>query len=92
MKKIIVGALCGALILLGGCGAEKEQETVHMVPEFKENPELLKEFLTRCNANPGELSATPNCINVTSAAQQMVLEHRQAQSRKPIQWGEAGSK
>ena len=90
--KALICLIFAGLILVGGCSAEVEQVAVHTVPEFKASSEMLREVLTRCNANPGELGSTPNCINVTKAAQELILEHRQQQAMKSITWGDKGSK
>lgn len=54
-------ALCGTL------SACHPTEETHSVEWFKENRAALKETLARCNGNPGELAATPNCINASRA-------------------------
>jgi hypothetical protein len=69
------------VVLLAGCEAPAVEEKTHTVSEFKANNELLQEFLKKCNENPGELRDKPNCINVTMAAQELVLEHRKKLSQ-----------
>lgn len=76
MKKAFVGAGVALAALLCGCEKPAAEEKIHTVSEFKTNNELLQEFLKKCNENPGELRDKPNCINVTMAAQMLVLEHR----------------
>ena len=76
MKKELVGTGVVLVALLCGCEKPPAVEKVHTVSEFKANTELLQSFLKKCNENPGELREKPNCINVTMAAQMLVIEHR----------------
>lgn len=57
----------GLLALCGILSACHPTEPTRSVEWFKENRPALKETLARCNGNPGELAATPNCINASRA-------------------------
>lgn len=68
MKKITVFLIIsGTLSLLAGCKNEKPPEVVQTVDWYKANKAERVDVLTKCKANPGELAATPNCINATRA-------------------------
>ncbi|CAM5553894.1 MULTISPECIES: EexN family lipoprotein [Pseudomonas] len=73
--------------ILSGCG---KQEPVQTVDWYKANsPERLK-VLERCNANPGELALTPNCVNAKTAANALVLENREYKQREPTNFSSQG--
>lgn len=55
-----------AAATLTGCFESKEK--VQTVDWFKENAAERKAQIDKCNANPGELRNTPNCINASKAA------------------------
>lgn len=62
MKKLSALLFLAAVTLVG-CG----KDPVQTVDWYKENtPERLA-MLEKCKANPGELEASPNCINAKSA-------------------------
>jgi len=86
MKKAIVGVGVVLAALLCGCEQPVAEEKIHTVSEFKANTELLQRFLKQCNENPGELRDKPNCVNVTMAAQMLVLEHRKKLDELPPRW------
>lgn len=63
MKKLSALLFLAALALTG-C---KDNDPVQTVDWYMANtPERLA-MLEKCKANPGELSASPNCVNATSA-------------------------
>ena len=73
--------------ILSGCG---KQEPVQTVDWYKANsPERVK-VLERCNANPGELALTPNCVNAKTAANALVLENREYKQREPTNFSSQG--
>lgn len=49
---------------LSACGPK---ETVQTVDWYKAHPAERDAMLNRCQANPGELADTPNCVNATDA-------------------------
>jgi predicted Fe-S protein YdhL (DUF1289 family) len=72
---------------LSGCGRDEPVQTVDW---YKANsPERLK-VLERCNANPGELALTPNCVNAKIAANALVLENREYKQREPMNFSSQG--
>lgn len=52
---------------LTGCIEDKPADIVHTVDWYREHEAELKEVLKKCNNNPGELAATPNCVNAGRA-------------------------
>jgi len=72
---------------LSACG---KQEPVQTVDWYKANaPERFK-VLERCEANPGELALTPNCVNAKTAANALVLENREYKQREPMNFSSQG--
>ncbi|MCO5055463.1 EexN family lipoprotein [Thermomonas sp.] len=66
----------GLLALCGILSACHPTEPTRSVEWFKENRPALKETIARCNGNPGELAATPNCINASRAQKCNHLERK----------------
>ncbi|EMP3151376.1 EexN family lipoprotein [Salmonella enterica] len=66
MKKLMVLVLAGALSVLAGC-KEEEAEVVQSVDWYKQHTTERKDMLAKCNENPGERMATPNCVNASRA-------------------------
>jgi len=61
------------VFVLAGCG---ESTSVQTVDWYKANkPERLA-MLTKCNANPGELATSPNCVNAKVAQNQVTFGSR----------------
>lgn len=80
MKKLSAFLFLAA-VALAGC---KESTPVQTVDWYKENtPERLA-MLEKCKANPGELAASPNCINAKTAANHITLDKRGYQQRAPM--------
>ncbi|WP_265256696.1 EexN family lipoprotein [Verminephrobacter aporrectodeae] len=68
-------------VTLAGCSGKDPVKTVDW---YKENtPERLA-VIEKCDANPGELAASPNCINAITAANQITLNKRGYEKRTPI--------
>lgn len=68
MKKFTVFlVIAGTLSILAGCKKEKPGEVVQTVEWFKANEAERTDTLAKCTSNPGELAATPNCINASRA-------------------------
>lgn len=73
--KIIATALF--LALLSGCGEDdKQAELTRTVDWYKEYKAERSAKLEECKNNPGELSATPNCINAQKAASSLTWSKR----------------
>lgn len=84
MKKLSVLLLAAAVTLVG-CG---EKEPVQTVDWYKANtPERLA-MLEKCKANPGQLAASPNCINATTAADHLTVDKRGYKQRAPMNFSE----
>ena len=64
------------IVVLTGCKEEKHQEVVQTVEWFKEHQAEREAQLAKCNSNPGELAATPNCINASRADSSSVWSKR----------------
>lgn len=77
-----------AAATLTGCFESKEP--VQTVDWFKENAAERKAQIAKCNANPGELAAKPNCINATTAANRLTLENRSYPKLVPLTAAEMG--
>jgi len=72
MKKVtLILATAGLLVGLTGCNedkkAEAEPEVVQTVDWYKEHATERRAMLDKCKNNPGELAATPNCVNASRA-------------------------
>ncbi len=68
MKKNVVMMLAAvAALALAGCKEDKPQEVVQTVEWFKEHKAEREAQLAKCKSNPGELAATPNCVNASRA-------------------------
>ena len=63
MKKLSALLFLAAVTLVG-CG---DKDPVQTVDWYKKNASERSATLAKCKANPGELAASPNCINANSA-------------------------
>jgi len=72
MKKLST-LLFIAATALTGCF---EKETVQTVDWYKANEVERLSMIEKCNANPGELAVSPNCINAKTAANHIVVDKR----------------
>ncbi|MDP5803687.1 EexN family lipoprotein [Pseudomonas aeruginosa] len=82
MKKLALSLIVAAV--LAGCG---ENTPVQTVDWYKAHEAERTAMIDKCKANPGELSASPNCINATKAANELVLDKRGYTRRAPINVG-----
>lgn len=55
------------MAVVAGLAACGPKETVQTVDWYKAHTAERDAMLGRCQANPGELADTPNCINATDA-------------------------
>ena len=62
MKKLSIVLIVAAV--LAGCG---ENTPVQTVDWYKAHDTERKAMIAKCKANPGELAASPNCINANRA-------------------------
>ena len=71
MKKLtVLLVVAGTLSMLAGCKEDKPAtpaEVVQTVDWYKAHKTERAEVLAKCKANPGELAATPNCVNASRA-------------------------
>jgi hypothetical protein len=72
MKKLtVLLVVAGTLSVLAGCKEDKPAEApadvVQTVDWYKANKAERADVLAKCKANPGELAATPNCVNASRA-------------------------
>ncbi|WP_165716351.1 EexN family lipoprotein [Enterobacter hormaechei] len=68
MKKLALSLVVAAV--LAGCG---ENTPVQTADWYKSHEKERREMLAKCKANPGELAASPNCVNARSAQSQVDL-------------------
>ena len=74
--KILVASLV-TVALLTACESE-----VRDIGFFKANEAERIEVIKRCDANPGALRDTPDCVNAIAAHGQLVAEEIQARREK----------
>ena len=68
MKKLVLSLVVAAV--LAGCG---ENTPVQRADWYKAHVKERLEMLAKCKANPGELAASPNCVNARAAQNQLDL-------------------
>lgn len=66
-KLTVLLVVAGTLSMLAGCKEDKPAEVVQTVDWYKAHKSERAEVLAKCKANPGELAATPNCVNASRA-------------------------
>ncbi len=79
MKKISIVLIVAAV--LAGCG---EKTPVQTVDWYKTHEAERIAMIKECSANPGELAASPNCINAKTAANHLTVDKRGYQKLTPI--------
>lgn len=79
MKKLSILIL--AVVALAGCN---EKDPVQTVEWYKENAPERATMIAKCKANPGELAASQNCMNATTAANHISLDKRGYKQRAPM--------
>ena len=85
MKKLALFLVVAAV--LAGCGDNTPVQTVDW---YKAHEAERTAMIAKCRTTPGELDASPNCINATTAANHLVLEKRDFTRRAPINALEGG--
>ena len=75
MMKICMAIMLLAIISAGvsGCSNDKQVEETHTKGWYLQNEIALKEKISECGSNPGELKSTPNCVNAKKALQSKSL-------------------
>lgn len=71
MKKL--SFVLAVAVILAGCG---ESTPVQTVDWYKNHDAERKGMIVKCEENPGELAATPNCINAKTAANHLAVDKR----------------
>jgi len=90
MKKIMfILVAVGVVTAMAGC---KETEPVQTVEWYKTHKTEREETLKKCEDNPGELQATPNCINANDARQKLIWGSRKGIKLVPLTAKEMGLK
>lgn len=62
-----------AAVTLCGCGEKTPTQTVEW---YKNNDAERKAMIGKCKDNPGELAASPNCVNAQQAQNEKDLARR----------------
>ena len=76
----------GLIVVIGVLSACHSTEPTHSVEWFAENPEALKAAIAKCNGNPGELAATPNCVNAKRAQAKITWEAKGVIHVEPLKF------
>lgn len=71
MKKLSIVLVVAAV--LAGCG---ENTPVQTADWYKAHDTERKAMIAKCKADPGELAASPNCINAQQAQNEKELSRR----------------
>lgn len=79
MKKLSIILVVAAV--LAGCG---EKTPVQTVDWYKTHDAERLTMIEKCTDNPGELAASPNCINAKTAANHLVVDKRGYKKLTPI--------
>jgi ABC-type uncharacterized transport system auxiliary subunit len=85
MKKLFIALVVAAS--LTGCG---ESTPVQTVEWYKAHEAERTAVVAKCKDNPGELGASPNCINATTAANHLAVAKRGYTKHAPINALEGG--
>lgn len=85
MKKLSGLLIAGALATMIGCSGEKAAEQVQTVDWYQAHDSERATVLAACKNNPGELSASPNCVNASAAQRKVTWGSRGSSNRtKPL--------
>jgi hypothetical protein len=77
MKKLtLLLILTSTLTVFAGCKEDKSAEVVQTVDWYKTNETARLDVIAKCKDNPGQLAATPNCINAITAANHISTDKR----------------
>lgn len=85
MKKAVLSLLIVAL--LAGCG---ENTPVQTVDWYKTHDMARKNMIAKCKTSPGELAASPNCINAQKAQNEKDLSRRGYLKLPPVDFSKKG--
>lgn len=64
-RTLAMGLAAAVLVALSGC--KEDDAPVQTTDWYKEHAAERKAMLAKCNENPGERMATPNCVNAARA-------------------------
>lgn len=81
-KALNLGLIAVACIL----SACHSTEPTRSVEWFIEHRQELKDAIAECNSNPGELAATPNCINAKRAQGKITWEAKGVIRVEPLKF------
>lgn len=76
----------GLIAVTGILSACHSTEPTHSVEWFIEHRQELKDTVAKCNGNPGELAATPNCINAKRAQGKIAWEAKGVIRVEPLKF------
>lgn len=79
----LIFAVC-ALSALAGCSEPHEEAVVQTVEYYKTHDAERKRIVEACGNNPGELAATPNCVNACTADEALTWNSRGVIQAKPL--------
>lgn len=71
MKKLSLVLVVATV--LAGCGEDTPVQTVDWYKTHEADRTIM---ITKCEANPGQLSASPNCVNAKTAANHLIVDKR----------------
>lgn len=71
-----------------GIAACAPKEPVQTVDWYKTHEAERTAMVARCDANPGELEDTPNCINAIDAKNALMWSNHSAIKIKPLTFGQ----
>ena len=80
MKKLSALLFIAAVTLVG-CG---DKDPVQTVDWYKAHETERLSMIEKCDANPGELALSPNCINAKKAGNQITVDKRGYQKLTPF--------
>ncbi|MCO8590377.1 EexN family lipoprotein [Burkholderia multivorans] len=75
------------LAFLAGCG---ESTPVQTVDWYKTHDTQRKDMIAKCKSSPGELAASPNCINAQQAQNEKELSRRGYLKLPPVDFSKKG--
>jgi len=64
-----LGGLVSLIFAVPGCSGGSPREETYTVDYFRSHSEVREAKLRACSDNPGELGATPNCVNAQRAGE-----------------------
>lgn len=76
----------GLIAVAGILSACHSTEPTRSVEWFVEHRQELKDAIAKCDSNPGELAATPNCINAKRAQGKITWEAKGVIRVEPLKF------